>query len=230
MEECFDQVLIPIARKGDQFVEEWRRFVQEGFCIKTLNQACGLTIFSDTLFVSTSYTQVYKNQTQMLGPYLKPSIAILFREENTNVKACLIDMSDLDELRQYDYFATDKACDGPHMWVGSSQHVCLLGKQPINIEENSEYQRLIEQIRLFSGELLALAHQKKQGSLSDWLDLDKLEHFEQCIMRWRKTTRTHLNYLKESYLASQIIGSIGFFGQRRIKEVSSSCANDCCLI
>lgn len=162
---------------------------------KTLNNACNLSgqnqIFSPQLFVSDNYYQVYKEQEQMLGFYLKPVHAVLFRMHQNHLTACIVSNQEAEEinvlLRNHNI---------NNVWLSNTQHTCLAGNFPATLLNNAEYHSLIEQVCFFNGECNTLI---EQATPFFWLNENtkhKLAYFEKNIMPYRESKDSDLRGLR----------------------------------
>ncbi len=150
-----------------------------------------MSLFSEHLLVDDNYAKVYSSQSHMLCPYLKPVEAILFRKSGDTVTACLIDMSDLSELKGLINTESD-----PMVWISNTQHTILEGVFPEGILQNTAYKTLIEQIRLFNGECNGLREQKTPLCWLNQNSNEKLASFKEFIMPYRQTKSNEFKALQ----------------------------------
>nr|MCH9756157.1 DUF3638 domain-containing protein [Gammaproteobacteria bacterium] len=198
-EMCFDTTKTEVKRHA-WIPTALSAFLTEGRTplMHPLNDDCRVDeypeagLFSGELFVADNYAKVYEGQEHMLGPYLKPVHAILFRKQGDTVSACLMTVEDAYELEQH----LEDMPPGVEAWIGTTQHTRLEGVVPEGILDNPDYQSLIEQVRFFNGECNMLSEQKTS---LHWLNNqrhEKLDYFEQNIMPYRQTTVGELRHLK----------------------------------
>ena len=194
---CFDPTLKEKARHawaGSEGASCLSSFITQGTTpyMRPLNAATQTyPLFLENLFVDDNFAQVYEGQERLLCPYLKPVEAILFRMKGESLTACLIDMEDLAELNGLIHD------DGEtKVWISTTQHTILSGTLPDGVLQNGDYQSLIEQIRVFNGELNGL---REQEAPLCWLDTDannKLDYFQEHIMPYRQTTASEFKALQ----------------------------------
>jgi hypothetical protein len=169
-----------------------------------LNEPAGAQCFSNNLLVDDNYAEVFAGQQKMLSPFLKPVMPILFRQCGDTVTACLIDMDDLLELH-----ALIKDEGDTKVWISTTQHSILSGHLLDDIRQNKDYQSLIEQIRLFNGELNSLREQQTPLCWLNQEGSDKLAYFYEHIMPYRQTVLSDVNNLRSllSVMTSSISSS-----------------------
>ena len=149
--------------------------------------------FSSNLVVSPNYSKVYKGQKHMLGFYLKPVHAILFRMKNSQLTACIVSNEDAEKISAILLKNNPK-----DIWLSTTQHTRLAGNRPNHIMSNPEYQILMEQVRFFNGECDGLLEQTtpflwlKEGIRA------KFTFFEKHILPYRETTSSEWHRLRSA--------------------------------
>ncbi len=167
---------------------------------KTLNDLCQppksdekSILFSANILASGNYSNVYQEQKNMLGFYLKPMHAILFRMDNGKLTACIVSNQDAERIKQHlDVTHYDNT------WLSTVQHTKLAGNRPDAMMNNVDYLTLMEQLRFFSGDLNGLVEQKIPLFWMNEKASEKLAFFEQHIMPYRETTQSEFNRLKSA--------------------------------
>lgn len=173
--------------------------------------------FSPDLCVTSNYEKVYKNQTHMVGRYLKPIHAILFTKDPQGKKplrACIVTNEEAEQITQI----LSKEQNSSIIWLSSLRHTVLAGVRPPELSGETpveeltasekqtylEYQTLMEQIYYFSGALTLLADQKTPLVWLSEESAEKLRFFNEHIMPYRQTRPTDLTKL-QSKLSEDLI-------------------------
>lgn len=158
-----------------------------------------MTLFDNSLMATKSYALTHTTQNNMLGCYVKPVFAILFRLKDTGLTACLITNEELDGIKPL------LSKNHTNLWIGTTQHTLLAGNRPDQIEKNDHYQRMIEQIRFFNGEFKLLSEQE---ALPLWMNedtQDKMAFFKKHLAPYRLIKNQEIMNL-ETTLVSYIDG------------------------
>ena len=146
--------------------------------MKSLNEVSASTInYSSQLITSSNFTTIYREQKQMIGPYMNPVQTILFRMHNDQLTACLINNQEAEEL--YHLLPIKNS------WMTTTQHTLLAGHRPDWVLNDPAYQTLIEQTRFFSGEWRSLLQQKTPFQWLNDQTQEKLDYFEKNLLPFR---------------------------------------------
>lgn len=181
--------------------------------MRPLNELSDAPYFSQNLLVDANYANVYKEQQKMLCQFLKPVMPILFRKSGDTITACLIDMDDLVELH-----ALIKDEGDINIWISTTQHHILSGQLPEGIQQNQDYQALVEQIRFFNGELNGLREQEVPLRWLSESGDEKITYFYEHIMPYRQTVLSEVNNLRLSL--SSKINAVAFSSKNEEKKSS----------
>jgi hypothetical protein len=161
---------------------------------KTLEEVCRLPNspytpdYSPKLLASTNFYKTYDGQKDpWLDSYLKPVHAILFlKDERNGLRAVILTQEECADLAG--------RLKG-ESWICTTQHTLLAGKAPEGIQDNLEYQSLIEQTRYFNGEFNLLV--KHDTSLA-WMDrnyAEKIKFFTEHLWHRRETRSEDISAL-----------------------------------
>ena len=137
--------------------------------------------FSKNLLYSPNFKQVYQGkQSLLMDGYAKPVHLIYFVKHQERLTACLVTQAEAQEIRLQN--------PSGQWWLTTTRHSPLGGYRPESIEDDLNYQRLIEQIRYFKGELNTMVDSRKPCV---WLNKDaeeKLDFYTQHILPNREAT------------------------------------------
>jgi len=154
-------------------------------------------IFSDRVYVSSNYIRTYKEQEQLIDPYLKPVLTIWY---HLNVDGCLyatiVTPQEINSLMQF-------VGSYPTSWVSTTEELLLAGKRPDGILTNPTYQSLREQILFFKGDFLQILD---QSSSLGWLQDKQIQFFKEHLAPYRPGSGAHLNFLESVLAGNEIQG------------------------
>ena len=163
---------------NDERLAQFSQAQSSAISMKSLNEASASMIsYSPQLMISANFTTIYREQKQMIGPYMNPVQTILFRMHNDQLTACLINNQEAEEL--YHLLPIE------NIWMTTTQHTLLAGERPDWVLNDPAYQTLIEQTRFFSGEWRSLLQQKIPFQWLNEQPQEKLEYFETNLLPFR---------------------------------------------
>lgn len=157
-------------------------------------------LFSDTLLVSDNFKHTWQQQDTFLNAFTKPVFAIWYFMEEGKLHAVLINIREIDDMRQKGYF------DNALSWVSTTQNTLLAGNPPQDFTDDPKYQLLREQVRFFNGEL-AMMLQIPLKWIRENTE-EKLYFFENALMPYRPESGKGLRQLKSALAMDMIQGFI----------------------
>lgn len=175
----------------DPSVRHLRNLIGE--VLLPLNTWCAETstaLFDPQFIASRNYALTYGSQKNMLGPFVKPVYAILFRWQDPILTACLITNEELDDLKKCMTSAY------PDVWISTTQHTPLVGDLPASMMNNPTYLSIIEQLRFFNGEFNLL---NEQSTPFQWLteqSSEKIDFFKTHLGPFRSTKPEEIKQLQ----------------------------------
>ncbi|WP_367607411.1 DUF3638 domain-containing protein [Legionella sp. W05-934-2] len=163
----------------------------------TLKQICQsakpdyLPDFSDDIVASKNFYKIYNYQKNYLGMFMMPVHALYFVQEGEKITCTLLSPMELADAKK-----RLKQGVGYHSWISTPNHHVLAGNMPKDIKQNGQYQKIIEQVRFFNGDLGQLL--ERDAPLT-WLTDDskqKLDFFENYLAPGREAQATHIQQLR----------------------------------
>lgn len=121
---------------------------------RRLSEWCGnMPDFSNNLWYSPNYAQVYAGQPAQMDKYIKPVHLVYFEKKRGTLTACLITQAEALEIKRRN--------PNGEWWVGTVRHSVLAGHRPAGVVDDPAYQKLIEQICYFNGNINTLIDPRK---------------------------------------------------------------------
>lgn len=197
LDECYDALLLPVP------AEQWYPTLA-----RPISTWCGpLPGFSKELLYSPNFARVYEGQALQIDTYVKPVHIIYFEIKRGTVTACLITQAEARDIKQIDPVG--------QWWLSTTRHSVLGGRRPNGIQNNEQYQSLIEQIRYFNGEINALLSEPKQLVWMPKEGKKKIAYFEQKMLPNRETT-----YIRND--AERVLDELQMAKEPPVQTTSSS--------
>ena len=151
-------------------------------------------VFSNNLKLTENYAWTYLNQEELLCPFIKPAHAIYFSKVDVELEAYLVTDKEVEEIQ-----AKPELYLTQGRWLSTSKEHILGGKKPIDMDEDVEYRKLLEQIRYFLGQVRLLLDQKTTYVWINENPSEKLAFLREKVMPNRYGNAREL-YLLESVL------------------------------
>ncbi len=126
--------------------------------VKTINQCCNVSFFSDHLLSFINYYQNYEDNNNMLEGPIKLIHGLFFVLKNQVLDCYILTQQESSQFLQAlanGTFDID-AIQAQFMWLGTTSHTILAGKAPEDFIKDPQYQTLITQARYFNGEFKEL--------------------------------------------------------------------------
>lgn len=153
-------------------------------------------LYSDNIFVTGNFLYTYLNQPNQLNAYSKSGYAILFYQTETHLRAILVDNHEIEEIK----YLLQQEPNIKNIWLTTTLYTHIAGhRMPLEV-----VRKYIEEICLFTGDLICLLKQEK----FDWLQdntAQKFEHFESDIKNVRQTNPQDLIELKSIFFQKEFV-------------------------
>lgn len=138
--------------------------------------------FSANIHVTENYSQTCEEQPHLVNGYTKPATLFLVEQDGippTSIKFLLLTLEEAADVAEQLNSSNFYQKGTKKLWIESTHNTLEAGKRPDNL--HGDYQKYIEQIAFFNGDMDILYEKSSKGSWLNEHPTEKLQYLKQVI-------------------------------------------------